>query len=181
MGYALLMLESLVWSLLLVAIAAAFAGRSHRAWLRLVLALSIPSALLLVHVGLTVLAGILQFRYGISSWFLPLLALTLSFAAGTVWLLVKGLRSAGVEGQPAAAPVAAAASWPRGKLAIALLAAVALYCMTWWNLDLAARQQLAALRVEAGAIAFRSSGAAAGSRQRRFRLSTGLRGNGTRV
>ncbi len=82
---------------------------------------------------------------------MPLLALTLSFAAGTVWLLVKGLRSAGVEGQPAAAPVAAAASWPRGKLAIALLAAVALYCMTWWNLDLAARQQLAALRVEAGA------------------------------
>ncbi len=48
---------------------------------------------------------------------------------------------------------AAAADWPRGKLAIALVAAVALHAMTFWNMDLAARQQLASLRTEAGALA----------------------------
>ena len=60
--------------------------------------------------------------------------------------MIKGLR----RDETAEATVAAA--WPRGKLAIGLAAAFALYCMTFWNLDLVARQQLAALRVEAGAV-----------------------------
>ena len=46
-----------------------------------------------------------------------------------------------------------AGSWPRGRLAIALSVVVALHLMTFWNLDLAARQQLASLRIEAGALA----------------------------
>ena len=46
-----------------------------------------------------------------------------------------------------------AGNWPRGKLAIALGVAVALHLMTFWNLDLAARQQAENLRGEAGALA----------------------------
>jgi hypothetical protein len=146
MGYVLLMIESLAWSLLFVATVLACAGRLRRRWLRLALALPVPLALVLIHVGLTFFAGRLELGHGIGGWFYPILALTAFFVAGTAWLLVKGLRQADGEG-------AASAAWPRGKLAMALSAAVALYCMTFWNLDMAARQQLAAIRVEAGALA----------------------------
>ena len=148
MGYALLIVESLAWSLLLVAIVLACAGRLRRAWLRLMLALPVPLVLLALHVGLTAETAQLQFAYHIGSWFYPMLGLTIAVLAGTIWLMVRGLRRLEADGTPCAA-----ANWPRGKLAIGLVAAVALYGMTFWNLDLAARQQLAALRVEAGAVA----------------------------
>jgi hypothetical protein len=46
-----------------------------------------------------------------------------------------------------------AATWRLNRLALAWVAALLLTCMTFWNLDLAVRQQMAALRVEAGAVA----------------------------
>ena len=46
----------------------------------------------------------------------------------------------------------AAAGWPRGRLLLTLLMAAALWIMTAWNIELAARAQLAALRQEAGAM-----------------------------
>jgi hypothetical protein len=146
MGYALFIVESLAWTLLLVAITTACAGRIRRRWLRLSLVLAVPLLLTIVHVGLSITAGLFEFAYGLGEWFYPLLFLTLFFIAGAVWLLIKGLR----RDETTEATVAAA--WPRGKLAIGLAAAFALYCMTYWNLDLAARQQLAVLRVEAGAV-----------------------------
>ena len=147
MGYALLLIESLAWSLLLVATMLACAGRIRRFWPRLAVALLMPLVLVIIHVRLTIEAGVLQFAYGIGDWFYPMLALTVFFIAGTVWLLLKGLW------RDETAGTVAAAAWPRVKLAIGLAAAFALYCMTFWNLDLVARQQLAALRVEAGALA----------------------------
>ena len=72
----------------------------------------------------------------------------MSFLVGAVWLGYRGLRRVDPQMHRAAA-----ADWPRGKLAIALVAAVALHAMTFWNMDLAARQQLASLRTEAGALA----------------------------
>jgi hypothetical protein len=147
MGYALLMIESLVLSLLLVATVLACAGRLRRGWLRLALALPAPLILLVMHVTLTAIAAQLQFAYRIGGWFYPMLVLTICVFVGTVWLIFRGLRRADVDG------TACAATWPRAKLAIALVAAVTLYGMTFWNLDLAARQQLAGLRVEAGAVA----------------------------
>ena len=51
------------------------------------------------------------------------------------------------------AAVPRAATWPRGKLAAGLAVAIALHLMTFWNLDLAVRQRVETLRVEAGAIA----------------------------
>ena len=147
MGYALFLTENLVWSLLLVATVTACAGRLRRGWLRLMLALPVPLVLLLIHVCLTVVAGFLQFPLGIVFWFYPMLALTVMFFAGTAWIVFRGLHRAGAE-----SAITFAAGWPRGKLATAFGAAFALYCMTFWNLDLAARQQLAAVRVEAGAL-----------------------------
>ena len=47
----------------------------------------------------------------------------------------------------------AAASWSRGRLSVALAVVAALHMMTYWNLDLAAREQLATLRADAGRLA----------------------------
>jgi hypothetical protein len=46
-----------------------------------------------------------------------------------------------------------AATWRLSRLAMAWVAALLLTCMTFWNLDLAVRQEMAAIRVEAGAVA----------------------------
>jgi hypothetical protein len=148
MGYALLMIESLALSLLLVALVLACAGRLRLGWLRVALAVPVPLVLLVIHVALTGVAAQLQFGRGIGGWFYPMLALTIAVLVGVIWLMVRGLRGADADGT-----ACAAASWPRGKLAIGLVAAAALYSMTFWNLDLVARQQLAALRVESGAVA----------------------------
>src|SRR5260221_12517 len=98
MGYALLMIESLAWSLLLVATVLACAGRLRRGGLRLALALPAPLVLLLVHVALTAVAGQFEFAHRIGGWFLPMLVLTICVLAGTVWLMFRGLRRADVEG-----------------------------------------------------------------------------------
>jgi hypothetical protein len=93
-------------------------------------------------------AAVLHFRNMASGiLFSALVMLTVAYGLGAVGVLVYGLRR-----QPEAAPVRAG-TWPRGRLAVALLVAVALHLMTFWNMDLAARQQLAALRTEAGALA----------------------------
>ncbi len=147
MGYFLLLLESLTVTLLLTATVLACVGRFHRRWLRLALGLPLPLALLIAYTALTVGAAYLQILGVSDRWFYPMLALTVAFLAGAIWLLVRGLRGVGDERR------AAAATWPRGKLAIALGVAAALHAMTFWNMDLAARQQLAALRTEAGALA----------------------------
>jgi len=69
------------------------------------------------------------------------------FAAAAVILIRRGLR------RPGESDVRQAATWPRGKLALVWAAAVFVTCMTFWNLDLAVRQDMAVVRAEAGAIA----------------------------
>ena len=46
-----------------------------------------------------------------------------------------------------------AETWRLSRLALAWVGALLLTCMTFWNLDLAVRQEMAAIRVEAGAVA----------------------------
>lgn len=145
MGYALLWIEGLAVALLLVATLLACAGRLERRWLRLGAFLVVTLGLALVFTALTVVAGWLQFSGMSDRWFVSTLLLTAAFVAGAVWLGFSGLRRG--NGRPAAA------AWPRGKLALALGVAAALHAMTYWNLDLAVRQQLAALKIEAGALA----------------------------
>ena len=111
------------------------------------LGFAVPLGLLLVFVGLTGGAAVL-YEQGLFGQRHPMLAplafltLTVLFAAGSARLLVRGLRRA-EEG------AAAAAGWRRGKLATGLVAAAAVLAFTFWIMDLAARQQLLALRAEA--------------------------------
>lgn len=148
MGYLLLLIESLTVTLLLVATVLACVGRLHRRWLRLTLCLPLTLALLISYTALTVGAALLQFSGASDRWFYPMLTLTVAFLLGAVWLAICGLRRVGSEPHRVAA-----ATWPRGKLAMALGVAAALHAMTIWNMDLAARQQLASLHTEAGAVA----------------------------
>jgi hypothetical protein len=75
-------------------------------------------------------------------------ALTLCCAVGVCWILVAGLRRD--RDDPSSRR---AAHWPRGKLALGFALAMALHLMTFWNLDLAIKQQVSALRAESGALA----------------------------
>jgi len=158
MGHILILIESPAVTLLAVALVLACVARLRRPWLREALWVSVALVLLLVYLGLTVFAGVAWWSHAANSskiiwwpvgrWFYALLAMMVCYLIGVVWLRVRALRL--VEGD---LPVPAAASWPRGKLAIALAVAFALHAMTFWNLDLSIRQQLAVARSEAGALA----------------------------
>ena len=141
MGYALLWIESLLVSLLATAAWLAWVARLRRRWRRVALGIALPLALLLFYVVVTAGAVVLwqQGMLGGAARLLPvaLAALTFAFAVGSVWLLVRGLRRT------------AAAGWRLGKRAKALAAAALLWAFTFWILDLAARQQMEALRAEA--------------------------------
>lgn len=146
MGYILLWVENLAVLLLAVALLLACVGRLRRRWLRHGLwaiaffAILVPPGLLTAAVW----SMVFQHQTWAIKWFAGMLALTISFLVGSLWLRIAGLR------RVADAPVpTVAGTWPRGKLAACLAIAVALHLMTFWNLDLAARQQLETLRVEA--------------------------------
>lgn len=149
MGYALLWIENLTVSLLLLATVLACVGHLQWRWLRCAIWTVMVLAFTVFYGNLVWLTGLFQFRTGfVATWFYPALSLAVIVLLGMVWLSIVGFRRA--DGM--AVPIAAG-TWPRGKLALALGAALALHAMTFWNLDLAARQQLDALRTEAGAVA----------------------------
>jgi hypothetical protein len=151
MGYVLLWIENLTVSLLFVALVLACAGRVRRRWLRLAIWAPALFSLMLGYAYLTIYVVILHiqssFRAPLENWLLPLLVLTLSFILGALWLRVCGFRKCDED-----AISTVAGTWPRGKLLVAFGVAVALHLMTFWNMDLAVRQQLETLRGEAGAL-----------------------------
>jgi hypothetical protein len=151
MGYVLLWIENLAVSLLLVAMVFSCVGRLRRRWLRDALWMPIPVVFLLWYALLIYLATELTF-FGHNvlpaNWFGAVVALAASFLVGIVWLRRRGLRRIDDETK-----LPMSATWPRGKLTIALGVAVALHLMTYWNLDLAVRQQAENLRSEAAALA----------------------------
>jgi len=149
MAYVLMWLEALAFSLLLPATVMAWTGRFRRVGLGRA-AVAGASALPLLIVGLlTIVCGYVRFAHNVApSLFFPLLALTVAYMVGITWLHRSGRRAAaGADGRPASA------SWPAGRLAVATGVAAVLGVMTFSNADLAARQQLAVLRAEAGAMA----------------------------
>ena len=156
MGYALLWIENLIVLLLLMALIVACVGRLRRRWLRIVLWVPVPLVLLSGYALQTVFTAVLQFRAETVydfwppkvHWFWQMLALTLAFFAGTLWLSIRGLRRVDATTTPTVA-----AGWPRGRLAIVLGVAVALHLMTFWNLDSSLRQQMATARAEASVLA----------------------------
>jgi len=111
-------------------------------------AVLIALAPLVVYAALASVAAVLHFRNVASGALFPaMVMLTVVYGFGAAWVLVHGLRR---QTEPT---LVRAGTWPRGRLAVALLVAAALHLMTFWNMDLAARQQLATLRAEAGALA----------------------------
>jgi hypothetical protein len=147
-GYALIWLEFLVAALLWIILVTAWVSRRRSRWVRMVvvaLATLVPLAPVVVcailstmgFVGATIWWG----------WLVYVTAWILALAAGAVVVAVKGLRSGEAKGS------VRASLWPRGSLALALAVAALLAMMTFWNMDLATRNQLVAVRAEAGAIA----------------------------
>lgn len=147
MPYVLLWIESLAASLLLVATVWACVARLRWGWVTALLLAFTMMAPLCVYVAVATCAGIVSSTLGGVGPGLPTaLVLVGGFVAGVVWI-ARRARRGGPDGRPAGA------SWPRGRLAVALAAATMLHVMTIWNLDLARRQQLAALRADASALA----------------------------
>jgi len=149
-GYAMMWLEWLAAAILFVAVATACLARLRRPRLRI--SLSLAAALLPIVKG-SVIALIFAYVAMVTlrpwytyHWFLFWFSWTACSAAGIVLVLVAGRRRRGE-------PSPRAASWPRGKLALGLAAALVLSWITFWNMDLSVRNSLTALRAEAGALA----------------------------
>jgi hypothetical protein len=144
MGHALLWVESLASALLLVAVVAAWtARRERRRWdlpVFVVLLLAVTAAALTWGLHSLYLRGALE-----ASFYAAALAWTVGFLLGSTLILWRGLRQRGEAGEPPGR------SWPPGRLALALAALVVVNWITFANMDLAVRLQLAALRAEEGA------------------------------
>jgi hypothetical protein len=146
MGHALIWVESLAVALLVPALVTACAARWPRRFGQGVVPVLTTVLLVALAAGLTWALGYFRFQAFLDSVpFWPVLAWTVLFAVGAVFLLVRGLRRRQDEAVPAAR------SWPRGRLALALAVAVMLAGTTFTNLELAVKVQLAAVRAEAGA------------------------------
>ncbi|MFA6134927.1 MAG: hypothetical protein WC869_13005 [Phycisphaerae bacterium] len=68
-------------------------------------------------------------------------------AIAAIVMIRRNRRPAALDGRPAAA------GWRLGRLSLIWAVSLLLTCITFWNLDLAVRQEMATLRIEAGALA----------------------------
>jgi len=147
MGQILIVLEALTGWLLLTAALLACVSRIGRTWLRR-----------------TLLVPLIAASFLLPAWFLALFiwiatgypayiskAVGFAVAAGAFLVAWIGVCWRGLRRGPLGAP--RAGHWPRARLAIAFVVVAALTMMTFWNQDLAARQELAVIRSEASAMA----------------------------
>ena len=149
MGYALLWLEVLAGELLLLATLVACICRIRWRWLRTALLVSLVVVAVAAYVAvLFVVECFEKLRVAPAGWGDPVWPLMIILAVAAVVIALVGGRLAKQE-----PGVPAAATWPLGKLAVALVVVFALNLMTFWNLDAAVKQRADALRVEAGALA----------------------------
>jgi hypothetical protein len=150
MGYGVLWIETLAVLLSFMALLLACVGRWRRRWLR--------HAVWAVAWFLIVMPLI----FGTIAWFSMVLqhaawaamlsygslAMLIAFLVGSLWLWWRGLQRIDEGPIPTIAGY-----WSRKNLAIALAISIMLTLMTYWNMDVAARQQLEGLRLEATNIA----------------------------
>lgn len=146
MGLELLWIESLAAALLVVASVAACSGR----WTSR-LGQGVPPvlvALLLVALGSAYSWGVQVLRERGALTDYPVryaYSWTVAVALGSLVVLVLALRRAAPEEPPVAR------DWPRARLAVALGALLVVVYITFTNLDLAVKVEMAAVRAEAGA------------------------------
>jgi hypothetical protein len=144
MSYTLLWIELLIVGLLLYAALMAVAAGRHWAVRAL---LFVPDLIFfLVLCGLC--AATAAYKYALhieQSWFGYMVSLLIAYVIGAVVIdRVGWRRQAGM--------LRAAAAWPRGRLVLSLITAVAVLAMTLWNMDLEARTEAAVVRMQAGAM-----------------------------
>lgn len=147
MSYGLLWIEGVVGSLLGVAAVVAVSARiRRRLWAGLFLFVALAVLAVILGAPLAVSA---VFKFGArlaENWFGYCLSLFIVVFVGAVIILWRGRR------RPAPGAARAAALWPAAWLCVALLAMIMLHVMTFWNVDLAVRNDAANLRTEAGAM-----------------------------
>jgi type II secretory pathway pseudopilin PulG len=147
MSYGLLWIEGVVVSLLWVAAAAALSARIRsRGFAGLFLFFALAVLALVLGAPLA-MSAVMHFGAHLAeSWFGYCLSLFIAAFVGAVIILLRGRR------RPAPGASRAAALWPAAWLWVALLGMILLDVMTFWNVDLAVRNDAANLRTEAGAM-----------------------------
>ncbi len=147
MGYTLIWCEGLALALLGVALATAWTARGRSArtlWVALVFLVLFGAAAVLVlgsYRAFTEYA-----RWVRTPWFFYTLSWLGTFTLAGLFLLWQGLK------RPDAGLGRSAALWPRKGLWLGFGAAALALVVTVWNMDLAARVELALARQEAGAL-----------------------------
>ncbi len=147
MGYALIWIEGLAVTLLSLTLAIGWAarGRAFR-WLWVVivfLVFFLSGAFVSLWSCEFIQPEVVQVR---TSWFYYSLAWLLAYVLLSISWLRRGLR------RPGPGLARPAASWPISKLWLGLGGAVLAFGLTFWNMDLSARADLAIARQEAGAV-----------------------------
>lgn len=146
MGYALIGAEGLAVALLCLALATGWAARGRFArWLWAVIVFLVFSGAAAL-VAVQYLGSWEDGKLIRTPWFAYALAWLVAFTVLGVSVLRRGLR------RPGPGLARPAAAWPRGRLWLWLGGAVLALGLTFWNLDLAARADLAIARQEAGAL-----------------------------
>jgi len=145
MLHTLLWVEVLAAALLLVACVTAAASRLKWRWHQILW----PTLVALLTFGLALVpvavACYLRSKLLVHDWVIYTISLAVVFAAGALLIIFRGLwRKDGV---------VTARAWPLARLGVGLVAATALFGITFWNMDLAVRSRVAGLRAEAGTLA----------------------------
>lgn len=153
MGIWLLAIESLIISLLWLAMGMAWRARQPRGrGLVVVLMFLAPLTVYLILLGSYL---VLNSKAELNRQMPYVLALLIGgYLLGTIFLWHKARQPVAEAGELVGAPgstLRQANRWPAGKLAMAMLVGLLLHAMTFWNLDTAMQHRLEALRVEAGA------------------------------
>ena len=146
MSYGLLWIEGLAIALLWVATWAAVAARLRSRNAAQILMFVTVCAMVLLFGSFVLLSAALKSHGLEENWLAYTLSLFIGCLVGATVILIRARQ------RPEPGRARAAAAWPRGALALALAAVIALDAMTLWNMDLAVRGEAATVRTEAGAM-----------------------------
>ena len=147
MAFILLWIEVLIAVLLLAATLFACTGRVRRTWLRRILSSFVLLAVAAPVAGLLIPAWTAWRHLGAPGRVVYGFA-ALAAACFVGWLVIARL----ARNRTSAESVTGSATWSCWKLAVSFGVALGLSLITYWNLDLAARQRLAALRTKIAAM-----------------------------
>jgi hypothetical protein len=150
MGYLLFWIEATVASVLWVALGQALAWRVRRRWWRGWVKFLVWLLVLAPWAAIVAMFCLIEYFFvgGATEPLISAIVAGSAFLAAGLALWWRGRARSTID-----PPVRRAALWRLGRLAVALAVALVLSATTCWNLDLAVRQEMTALRSEIGASA----------------------------